>query len=181
MPEDVHQTYEFHPVSFKKVNDSTLDGFLYDRERNVVFYAYIYGLYAVKRGISYYSVITDEEIPREVIDSISKRKSLDDFMDMEEDLEIIGKHKELYLKVIMEDIRLLMEGVNNKRMAQKRFRANYEKAKRLYEKTDEAKREKEARDEAGREDLHSLKGQEMAIDSKREQVKELIYQIQNNN
>ena len=49
------------------MNNSNSDGFLYDQEREIVFYAYIYGLYAVKRGDAYYSVITDEEIPKEVI------------------------------------------------------------------------------------------------------------------
>lgn len=180
-PGEVYQAYEFQPVSFKKVNDSTLDGFLYDQERGVVFYAYIYGLYAVKRENAYYSVITGEEIPTAVMDGISKRQTLDDFMDMVEDLEIIGQHKELYLNVITEDIRLLMEGANNKRLARNRSKANYEKARRAYAKTEDAKRKKEAKEKAWKEYMRFLKQQEMAIDSKRAQVKELIYQIQNNN
>lgn len=178
---EVYQTYEFQPVSFQRVNNFTLDGFLYDQEREVVFYAYIYGLYAVKRGDAYYSVITDEEIPKEVIDGISKRETVDDFMDMIEDLEIIGKHKELYLKIMKEAICLLMEGVNNKRVARNRSKANYEKVRIAYEKTDGAKRTKEEREKAWKEHLRSLKRQEMAIDSKRVQVKQIIRQIQNNN
>ena len=154
---EVYQTYEFHPVNFKKVNNSNSDGFLYDQEREIVFYAYIYGLYAVKRGDAYYSVITDEEIPKEVIAGVSKRESLDDFMDMAEDLEIIRKHKELYLKIVTEDIRLLMEGVNNKRMARERSKANYEKTKRAYETSKESQREKEEREKAWKEYSNSQK------------------------
>ncbi|MDE5587510.1 MAG: hypothetical protein K2I72_03965, partial [Bacilli bacterium] len=53
-----YQTYKFESVNYPTVNDFDLDGFLYDKERGVVFYGDIYGLYAVKRGSAYYSLIT---------------------------------------------------------------------------------------------------------------------------
>lgn len=175
-----YKDYKFESVFFPVVNDCTLDGFLYDKERGVVFYGNVYGLYAVERDNAYYDVITDEEIPIEAIDGFFKRETLDDFMEMVKDLKIIGSHRGVYLKVVEEEIRLLKEGVNNRKIAHQRYRDNYNQAKRLAAETEEGKEERRMRDEAWKKYEESEKAQEMAIDSKRREASQLIYQIRNN-
>jgi len=176
-----YQTYQLKSVSFQKINDFDSDGFLYDKERGVVFYGYIYGLYAVIRDDKYYSVITDEEIPTEVIEGVSKRETLDDFMDMAEDLEIIGKHKEVYLKVVDEVIHLLQEGTNNKRLAQKRYNEKLEQGKRAQKEVEQREQERRKKEWQQYMQTQKYKEQEIAIASKRNEVQQLIYQIRNNN
>ncbi len=176
-----YKDYKFESVFFQIVNDFTLDGFLYDKERGVVFYGNVSGLYAVERDNAYYDVITDEKVPIEGIDRVSKIETLDHFLNMVEDLKIIGKCKEIYHEVVEEELRLLKEGENNRVIAHQRYRDNYNQAKKLAAETEKAKEEKKQREKTWEEYMKSAKATEKVIDSKREEASQLIYQIRNNN
>ncbi len=168
--EECYHTYQFESVSFQKINDFAFDGFEYDKERKVVFYGYIYGLYAVKSGDDYYDVITGQKIPWGVIHTVSERETKDDFETMIEDLEFIQGHKDIYLKFIEEVLRLLQEGANNREAAVARYRKNYHEKKqqedfKLKQQLENGKRLREER--------------RIENAPKREKVKELIDGIRN--
>lgn len=165
-----YKTYELRNIAYQIINDYNVDGFEYDRERKVIFYGWIYGIYATKNENNYYDVITGEEIPREIISSTCEMISIANYSEMIEDLNLIKEHKDVYISITKERFYKLSQGAINRKIASQRYKQNYEVRKKAYHAR-LVKREKQFQKMC--EDLKT------ASCSKREEVKRLIHQIRN--
>lgn len=170
LPES-YKTYEFQDITYQIINDYEVDGFEYDSERKVVFYGWIYGIYAIKNGNNYYDVVTGEEIPCEIISSVLEIETVDNYSEMIEDLELIKKHKNIYTTTTKERFSKLSQGVMNQKKASQLYKQNYEAKKKAQDKK---RIEKENCYQHIRDEL------KVASYLKREVVKQLIYEIRNN-
>lgn len=166
-----YKTYEFQDVTYQRINDYDVDGFEYDLDRKVVFYGWIYGVYAIKKHSTLYDVVTGDEIPWGIISNVVEMETVEDFEEMIEDLKLIKKHKNVYENIIKEIILKLSEGAMNKTMAYEKYKQNYDTAK----KAQDQKRLKS-------ENFYQQMRDQLKITSypKREEVKKLIYEIKNN-
>ena len=165
---EVYKTWEFKDVTYKIINNYDIDKFEYDKDKKVVIYGSIYGIYAVKSEDSYYDVITDEEIPSDVISRVLEIVTVDNYMEMIEDLKFIKEHKDIYIKLTRERVSKLLEGAMNKKVADELYRKNYETKKKL-------RKEKMLK----RVNSYQQKCEEEkdVCCSKNEEVKQLIYDI----
>ena len=164
-----YQTYEFQNATYQIINDFNIDGFEYDSKRKVLVYGWIYGIYAISDGNNYYDVITGEKIPNEIIANVRKIETVDAYSDMIDDLRLIEKNKNAYIKITKERISKLSQGENNRKLAQERYKQNYET-------TIEAQREK--RIERAQQQYEKSR---IESSSKRKEVKKILRRIKNNN
>lgn len=165
-----YKTYELRNIPYQIINDYNIDGFEYDREREVVFYGWIYGIYATKNENNYYDVITGEEILREIISNTYKMISVDDYSEMIEDLNLIKEHKDVYISITKERFSKLSQGAINRKIASQRYEQNYEIKKKAYHERIIKKQKK------WQQIYDELKATSYP---KREEVKKLIYEIRN--
>ena len=165
---EVYKTWEFQDVTYHVINDYDIDGFEYDKKQNVVFYGFIYGIYATKRGDIYYDVITDEEIPRDIISSILEIEKVDNYQEMIEDLKIIKEHKDAYIKLTQERVSKLVLGSINKNVASELYKRNYEDKKKIH---NEKLVKRVTSYQQNSEECNNV------CSSKKEEVKQLLYEI----
>ena len=165
---ETYETYEFKDITYQIINDYNVDGFEYDRERKVVFYGWIYGIYATKNEDNYYDVITGEKIPHEIISNAHEMISADDYSEMIEDLNLIKEHKDVYISITKERFSKLLKGAMNGKIASERYKQKYAVKKKTYDERI-IKRQKQ---------WQQIK-EELKYESypKREEVKKLIYEI----
>lgn len=170
--EEPYTTYEFRDISFPIINDFNLDGFIYDEKNKVVMYGLIYGIYAVKNGKNFQDVISGREIPVSIIDRYVEVKTKEDFQGMIEDLEIIKKHKKVYLKIMRERTARLVEGAINQKKAAKKYLESYNRMEQeLHEKVQQNLEESKRIDEQQKDEIKEQK----------EKVKKMISKIKDSN
>ena len=167
---ETYETYEFKDIKYQIINDYNIDGFEYDREREVVFYGYIYGIYATQNEDKYYDIVTGEEIPYEIISNIHEIVSIDDYSEMIEDLTFIKEHKNVYISITEERFSKLLKGAINRKIAFERYKQNYAVKKKAYDKK-VIKKQKQ-----WQQIKEKLKDESYP---KREEIKKLIYEIRN--
>ncbi len=167
LSKESYKNYEFKEITYPIINDFTIDGFEYDKQRKVVLYGYIYGIYAVKKDNDYYDVITGDRIPSGIIERETEMTEYEDLSCMLEDLEIIERKKDVYIRLTGERIFNLSKGAANRQLAIKRYNQKYEENIKL--------KIKHLNNTNIRNETENEK-----IDKTHHQIKEMIYRIRNN-
>ena len=167
-----YSAYEFKKVGYEVANDFGLDGFIYDMEREIILYGLITGIPTIKKPDGYYDMVTDTRIPHTIIESVKEVEQVDDYGILLSDLKIIMKNIEAYRKGLNDNINKLLEGINNKKQATKRYERKYSQVIRqqiLMKKIEEQKCQ-ELKNEARKKTA-----------TKREEVKQLIIRLKQSN
>ncbi len=167
---EVYKNYGLERVDYPVCNDFMLDGFEYDQKREIVTYASIYGVYAIRKEGAYYEVITGEEVKDYVVGSVLEVTTPKEMQEMLEDLNAIAKKKEIYVSILREILFYLEEGEKNKNLALKRYTQNYAILKREQE---EKWIEKQVKSQNMQQKFS------ITPSFPKEKVKELIYKIRN--
>lgn len=121
--------YQMRSVSFKKVNDFSLDGFWYDSKNGVVIYGYLPGIYAKKGHQGYHEVCTGKFIDWNSIYSATKMETKEDLEIMMENLNFIEKHRSAYIRLTQERLSKLEEGKENFLAAVKKYQKRRDQIK----------------------------------------------------
>ena len=170
LSKESYKDYEFKEITYPRINDFTIDSFEYDKQRKVVFYGLIYGIYAIKKDNDYYDVITSDRIPSGIIERANEMTDYEELSCMLEDLEIIERKKDVYIRITRERIFNLSKGATNKQLAIKRYNQRYQESiknlKLKIKHTDGTSIKNEIENEK--------------IDKTYQQIKEKIYKIRTN-
>lgn len=63
----------FESLNFKIINDYGKDGFFYDPKNKAVIYGWVEALYIVKKGDTFFEMVTKKSISKEVIDQFGEK------------------------------------------------------------------------------------------------------------
>lgn len=167
---EVYKNYGLERVEYSICNDFMLDGFEYDKKREIITYASIYGVYVTRKEGAYYEIITGEEVRDYVVGSILEVTKPKEIQEMLEDVSVIAKKKEIYVSILKEILFYLEEGEKNKNLALKRYTQNYAILKREQE---EKWLEKQVKSQNMQQKFS------ITTSCPKEKVKELLYKIRN--
>lgn len=160
--------YEIYFVSYNTVNDSSVDGFSYNDYKKKIFYGSS-GIYAYKKGNTFYELVTGDEILDSSEHIIREIKFARDFINMREDLTRVYAHLDLYKAAFREITEKLLFSHSSYVNAY----YEYERKVQIYRNESE----KKARQLRFLKDQEKISNEINVIEEEREKIQQLVLSI----